>query len=79
MSAYATAHPWEDWAECWAHYMHMSDMVDTASSYGLSLDQTRLEFTPFTHDVLYLADDPGADKYLADKKLTRRPAGDCQS
>ena len=65
VSAYATAHPWEDWAECWAHYMHMSDMVDTASSYGLSLDQTRLEFTPFTHDVLYLADDPGADKYLA--------------
>ena len=22
VSAYATAHPWEDWAETWAHYMH---------------------------------------------------------
>lgn len=65
VSAYATAHPWEDWAECWAHYMHMSDMVDTASSFGLSLDETRLEFKPFTHDVLYQADHPGADKYLA--------------
>ncbi|MCP5281129.1 MAG: putative zinc-binding peptidase [Rhodoferax sp.] len=65
VSAYATSHPWEDWAECWAHYMHMSDMVDTASSYGLSLDQARLEFKPFLHDVLYQPDHPGADKYLA--------------
>ncbi|MCB2005466.1 MAG: putative zinc-binding metallopeptidase [Rhodoferax sp.] len=65
VSAYATAHPWEDWAECWAHYMHMSDMVDTATSYGLVLDQTRLELKPFGHDVLYQPDHPGADKYLA--------------
>ncbi len=64
VSAYASAHPWEDWAECWAHYMHMSDMVDTASSYGLALDQKRLEFKPFGYDVLYQADHPGADKYL---------------
>ncbi len=64
ISAYATSHPWEDWAECWAHYMHMSDMVDTASSFGLSLDQSRLEFTPFTREMLYQGDHPGADKYL---------------
>lgn len=65
VSAYATSHPWEDWAECWAHYMHMSDTVDTANSYGLSLDQSRLEFTPFTRDVLYQADHPDAERYLA--------------
>lgn len=64
VSAYATAHPWEAWAECWAHYMHMSDMVDTASSYGLALDKTRLEVRPFTREVLYRPDHPGADKYL---------------
>lgn len=64
ISAYATSHPWEDWAECWAHYMHMSDMVDTAASYGLVVDQSRLEFTPFSHDVLYQPDHPGADRYL---------------
>ncbi|HZX74316.1 MAG TPA: putative zinc-binding metallopeptidase, partial [Cyclobacteriaceae bacterium] len=23
VSAYATAHPWEDWAETWAHYLHI--------------------------------------------------------
>ena len=65
ISAYATSHPWEDWAECWAHYMHMSDMVDTASSYGLSLDEARLEFTPFSRELLYQGDHPGADKYLS--------------
>lgn len=36
VSAYASAHPWEDWAETWAHYMHLMDLVETASSYGLS-------------------------------------------
>ena len=25
VSAYASVHPWEDWAETWAHYMHMTD------------------------------------------------------
>ena len=64
ISAYATSHPWEDWAECWAHYMHMSDMVDTASSFGLSLDESRLEFSPFTRELLYEGDHPGAEKYL---------------
>jgi len=27
ISAYATAHPWEDWAETWAHFMHMRDAL----------------------------------------------------
>jgi hypothetical protein len=37
VSAYATSHPWEDWAESWAHYLHMSDMLETAEDSGLSL------------------------------------------
>ena len=37
ISAYATMHPWEDWAETWAHYMHMVDTLETAKSHGLSL------------------------------------------
>jgi hypothetical protein len=37
VSAYAASHPWEDWAESWAHYLHMSDMLDTAADCGLSL------------------------------------------
>jgi hypothetical protein len=37
ISAYASSHPWEDWAECWAHYLHMTDVTDTAVSCGLTL------------------------------------------
>jgi hypothetical protein len=37
ISAYATSHPWEDWAESWAHFMHMTDALETAATTGLSL------------------------------------------
>lgn len=30
ISTYATAHPWEDWAEIFAHYLHMMDGLETA-------------------------------------------------
>ena len=29
VTAYATSHPWEDWAETWAHYLHMVDLLET--------------------------------------------------
>jgi hypothetical protein len=41
VSAYATAHPWEDWAETFAHYLHMVDTLETAASCGLSLSPRR--------------------------------------
>ena len=41
VSAYASAHPWEDWAETWAHYLHMTDTLETASACGLSLRPRR--------------------------------------
>jgi len=37
VSAYASSHPWEDWAETWAHYFHIMDMVETAESFGITL------------------------------------------
>jgi len=37
VSAYATMHPWEDWAETWSHYLHMVDTLDTARAYSLAL------------------------------------------
>lgn len=37
VSAYAAAHPWEDWAETWAHYLHMVDLLETAAAYATSL------------------------------------------
>jgi hypothetical protein len=35
VSAYASAHPWEDWAETWAHYLHMVETLDTAEAEGM--------------------------------------------
>lgn len=37
VSAYASTHPWEDWAETWAHYLHIVDTLDTACEYGLRI------------------------------------------
>jgi len=38
ISAYASSHPWEDWAETWAHYLHMIDTIETAWSFGVTLN-----------------------------------------
>ncbi len=38
ISAYASSHPWEDWAETWAHYLHILDTLQTAHAFGLRLD-----------------------------------------
>ncbi|MCU7549344.1 putative zinc-binding peptidase [Chitinophagaceae bacterium LB-8] len=38
ISSYASVHPWEDWAESWAHYMHIVDTLETAYSFGFSVD-----------------------------------------
>jgi hypothetical protein len=37
VSAYASMHPWEDWAETWAHYLHMTDTLETARAYDVAL------------------------------------------
>lgn len=41
VSAYASAHPWEDWAETWAHYLHIADTLETASACGVSIRPRR--------------------------------------
>ena len=41
ISTYASAHPWEDWAETWAHYLNMIDTLETAAACGLSLRPRR--------------------------------------
>ena len=35
ISAYASAHPSEDWAECWGHYLHIYDALETAWAHEL--------------------------------------------
>ena len=38
ISAYASAHAWEDWAETWAHYLHMVATLETAHDFGFQID-----------------------------------------
>ena len=57
MSAYAIAHPWEDWAETWAHYLHMVEAVDTAEAEGMEPRASGLIFgsgLPFKKYDVYL-------------------------
>lgn len=37
ISAYASAHPWEDFAETWAHYVHIVDALETVRAFGISM------------------------------------------
>jgi len=59
ISHYSTAHPWEDFAETWAHYMHLVDTTEMASAFGVRmrprLDSTgeltaRIDFDPYRAD-----------------------------
>lgn len=53
ISEYATMHPWEDFAECFAHYLHITDTIDTSREAGMVLHADRVRFdTP--HDVVPL-------------------------
>lgn len=40
VSAYATMHPWEDFAETFAHYLHITGTLQTAAAIGIHLDAT---------------------------------------
>ena len=53
ISSYATMHPFEDFAETWAHYLHICDSIETASEYGLTTVGTITSFTSF-RDVVVL-------------------------
>jgi hypothetical protein len=56
VSSYASAHPWEDFAETWAHYLHMVDTLETADAFGLRVSPKagrdpalamKIEFDPY--------------------------------
>ena len=56
VSAYATVHPWEDFAETWAHYLHIVDTLEMAAYFGMQVRPTidkvggltaRINFDPY--------------------------------
>lgn len=57
VSAYATVHPWEDFAETWAHYLHIVDTLEMAGNFGIQVRpasdrsgglSARIDFDPYT-------------------------------
>lgn len=55
VSEYATMHPWEDWAETFAHYLHIRAGLDTAHEFGFVLGEPALSASEEA-----LADDSGS-------------------
>jgi hypothetical protein len=56
VSPYASCHPWEDFAESWAHYLHIVDTLETGAAFGLQIEppitadetlETVLDFDPY--------------------------------
>jgi len=43
ISEYATMHPYEDWAETWAHYMHIIDTLETAQNFSITGSTSGIE------------------------------------
>lgn len=53
ISSYAASHPWEDWAETWAHYLHMTDTLNVALDFGIHLDNLQLHIDQFERGHLH--------------------------
>lgn len=54
ISEYATMHPFEDWAETWAHYMHIIDTLETAKNFSITGSITGSEYEIDEADELRL-------------------------
>jgi hypothetical protein len=63
VSPYATMHPWEDFAETWAHYIHIVAALETANAFGIEIRlganvpanaATKIHFDPYCAENLEL-------------------------
>jgi hypothetical protein len=66
VSAYASSHPWEDWAETWAHYLHMADALETAHACGLTLAPARDDEPSLEADKTLAADEASVGDMVRD-------------
>jgi hypothetical protein len=64
VSSYASMHPWEDWAETWAHYLHVRDTLDTAVSHRLRSPAQPPLARPFAREDLWNPGDPAGTSFL---------------
>lgn len=80
ISAYAAVHPWEDFAETWAHYLHIVDTLGTANAYGIRLRPqvaevrglaTRIDFDAYHADTIEMVVEAWTPLTLAVNSLNR--------
>jgi hypothetical protein len=80
VSAYASCHPWEDWAETWAHYLHIVDTLETAQQFGLQIRPHvgdgdalggRIDFDPHDQDAFESLIEPWLPLTFALNSLNR--------
>jgi hypothetical protein len=64
ISSYASVHPWEDWAETWAHFLHVVDSIDTALRFGLQGEDVEQVYEPFCIQDLYDPTAPDAQHVI---------------
>jgi hypothetical protein len=69
ISAYATAHPWEDFAETWAHYLHIVDTLETASAFGLRIHPAATRNRALHADIDFDPHSAGSMQALVDAWL----------
>ncbi len=70
VSVYASSHPWEDWAETWAHYLHMIDSLETAYESGLWINPRRNSDPSFAPKRPFSANHVGPFKRLIARWLS---------
>lgn len=54
ISAYASSHPWEDWAETFAHYLQINDGLETFENFGCLLSSVNFQQLPSPNNTSLL-------------------------
>ncbi|HKY17448.1 MAG TPA: putative zinc-binding peptidase [Rhizomicrobium sp.] len=79
ISMYAATHPWEDFAETWAHYLHIVDTLETAGAFGLKVKPRHargalaaaIDFDPYKADDMSMLIDAWLPIEFATNSMNR--------
>jgi len=66
VSQYATMHPWEDWAETFAHYLHIRDALQTAASFGLQVTGPKIPSPEASGELAAAPEEPSDSDSIQD-------------
>ena len=69
VSSYATMHPWEDWAETFAHVLHILDTIQTAAEFGVRILDGPARLPSRPERALDAAEEPDAFDAVLDEWL----------